>query len=29
MIDEVVWNLGGWNAISGVGVRTQIMYGLL
>ena len=22
MIDEVVWNLGGWNAISGVGVRT-------
>ena len=29
MIDEVVWNLGGWNAISGVGVRTQIMHGLL
>ena len=23
MIDEVVWNLGGWNAISGVSVRTM------
>lgn len=23
MIDEAVWNLGGWNAISGVNVRTM------